>query len=205
MRAPSSPPWQHSLNPLHAPAGGTFRLEGGAAATYARHGRVALRTQATFLNQSSGEADAAALLKLLLDASAVYDKVFVASGKGTWYPNIEFATNPYVVRRAVLCPAARTPRLHAHSVPSHAAACCWHAPALPACYVMALVVAACPTEPCVPLQANSAGRGTGVKPAVGRELALHFTLKLQARGGPTSAGAHPPASYTLTHCRPGMQ
>ncbi|KAL4426801.1 hypothetical protein ABPG77_006587 [Micractinium sp. CCAP 211/92] len=102
---------------------GTFRLEGGADATYPRHGHVAARVQASFLNQSSGEADAAALWKLLLDASGVYDKVFVASGLGTWYPNIEFATNPYV--------------------------------------------------------ANSAGRGAGVKPGVGRELALHFTLKLQ--------------------------
>ncbi|KAL4430966.1 hypothetical protein ABPG75_006222 [Micractinium tetrahymenae] len=106
-----------------AALGGTFRLEGGAAATYPRHGRLAVRAQASFLNQSSGEADAAALRKLLLDASAMYDKVFVASGLSSWYPRIEFATSPYL--------------------------------------------------------ANSVGRGTGVKPGVGRELALHFTLKLE--------------------------
>lgn len=102
-------PPQRAPAPRATSAGGAFRLEGGAAAVYPRHGQVAARLQASFLNQSTGEADATALRKLLLDANAMYNGVFVASGLGTWYPSIEFVTSSYLVRRQV---AARCASRH---------------------------------------------------------------------------------------------
>lgn len=184
----------HSPRALQTTTGGTFRLEGGADAIYPRHGHVAVRVQASFLNQSSGEADAAALWKLLLDASGVYDKVFVASGLGTWYPNIEFATNPYVVRRrAAPCtihrlsaseysvglpvPQGNRSAEEPHNNVSLQSSLHGLCGAWKGWMWLPLSSARRATPP----QANSAGRGAGVKPGVGRELALHFTLKLQAR------------------------